>query len=453
MTHSNNTYDKFIVSYRDFERGKAQADFQRVSGFSRLGVTHVTLAPGESILVSSPNEELLVFVIEGNPQLLVDDDIRQLKPFEAIGFPLIKSTSASILNRSSTQARLLQLSLPGQPNELKEENSATVVDVNRLPLSQGWHYPGDSETFGQYVRLTNHLGLKCLGVGFDSLPTGRRSCFPHAHTHEEEFCFVLSGRGMVWLNGATYPIEAGMGVAFPANSGLSHCMINDSDEPLNYLTAGEAGAHEGEKIIYPLHPQRNEQCRRLNALWTDAPVALAGSHNGRPAIGLKDHLCLRTVTARDKEEILSIFQRSPGYFERCDGVTPTLNSVEIAMTDGPKKKIETYLKEFMIIDYDDQAIGVIDLHRNHPEPGMTYLGLLLITEDLFGRGLGRKSYQLIEDYVRRDYKSKKIRLGVSDDNDVDAFWRKMGFTPDGHTYEFKGENKTTHVVEYEKDLD
>src|ERR1035438_2276250 len=45
-------------------------------------------------------------------------------------------------------------------------------------------------------------------------------------------------------------------------------------------------------------------------------------------------------------------------------------------------------------DFEDKAIGVIDLHKNHPEPGITYLGLLLLTENLFGLGLGRKSYQL-----------------------------------------------------------
>jgi hypothetical protein len=67
--------------------------------------------------------------------------------------------------------------------------------------------------------------------------------------------------------------------------------------------------------------------------------------------------------------------------------------------------------------------------------------------------LGRRSYELAEHYLKTIFKTRKIRLGVSDDNDVSAFWKKMGFTLNGKSYAYKGENRKTQVRELEKTLD
>jgi len=81
-----------------------------------------------------------------------------------------------------------------------------------------------------------------------------------------------------------------------------------------------------------------------------------------------------------------------------------------------------------------------------------YLGLLLLTEDQFGKGLGRRSFDLIEHYVKNVHGVTRIRLGISDENDVTTFWTKLGFAANGKTYAWLGENKRTTVVEYEKPL-
>ena len=39
------------------------------------------------------------------------------------------------------------------------------------------------------------------------------------------------------------------------------------------------------------------------------------------------------------------------YFDRVDGVRPTLKSVQNAMTEGPEKRGAGYLKEFLIVEY------------------------------------------------------------------------------------------------------
>jgi len=106
----------------------------------------------------------------------------------------------------------------------------------------------------------------------------------------------------------------------------------------------------------------------------------------------------------------------------------------------------------LIIIRDQKPIGVLDLHVNHPEEKICYLGLLLLKEDLFGKGLGTQCYRFAEDYILRSLQCQKIRLGVADENNVTGFWTKMGFTPNGNKYDFPGEAKVSHVQEYEKEI-
>lgn len=166
----------------------------------------------------------------------------------------------------------------------------------------------------------------------------------------------------------------------------------------------------------------------------------------------KDHLEFQICKESDAAQVLEIFESSPTYFQKLDGCLPTLQIAKNAIIDGPKKQGEDYFKEFLIIKLNDQPIGVLDIHVNHPDKEICYLGLLLISENLFSRGLGKKCYLLAEDYIFRSLGCKKIRLGVSNDNDVSEFWRKMGFEFNEKIYDWKGEHKTTTVHEFDKDL-
>ena len=177
-----------------------------------------------------------------------------------------------------------------------------------------------------------------------------------------------------------------------------------------------------------------------------------GDHPGHARRPPKGHLYFRPCTPNDAEMVFDVFQKSPTYFERVDGCIPTLQMAQVALIDAPKKTCAKYFKHFLTVHLDNDVVGVVDLHPHHPEEGICYFGLLLIKEDLFGQGLGTKCFQLAEDYVRRALGCQKIRLGVSDENDVTAFWQKMGFIPNGKTYEWKGEDKTSTVREFDKIL-
>lgn len=161
---------------------------------------------------------------------------------------------------------------------------------------------------------------------------------------------------------------------------------------------------------------------------------------------------LEAVTLRSQDLVLSLFESSPDYFLKVDGCLPSIDTVYEAIVGKPDTLDPHYKKEFLIIRQEARVVGTAELHINHPNVQISYIGLLLIREDLKGQGFGRACYHAIEDYLRDRYNAKKIRLGVSDENDVSGFWSKLGFQSNGRFYSWEGERKASNVVEYEKSL-
>jgi RimJ/RimL family protein N-acetyltransferase len=153
-----------------------------------------------------------------------------------------------------------------------------------------------------------------------------------------------------------------------------------------------------------------------------------------------------------EELILSLFTKAPGYFLSVEGCLPSLKTVQDALQTTPAHRGVDYKKEFLILRRQGEPIGTCEVHLHHPERGLAYIGLLQIREDLFGRGVGRACYDSVEDYVFREHDCHRVRLGVSDDNDVSGFWSKLGFKANGRTYAWMGERKSNNVVEYEKSI-
>lgn len=147
-----------------------------------------------------------------------------------------------------------------------------------------------------------------------------------------------------------------------------------------------------------------------------------------------------------------IFEQTPEFFLRTDHSVVLPGFANREMNDCPpkEKQSSSYEKVFCLAYLDGQPIGVIDIHRDHPASGVSYIGLLLIEGPQHNRGLGRAVYQAAERFIASTLKSSSIRLGVSRDNDVELFWRKMGFARNGRTYKWPGTSHVNKVFEMEK---
>ncbi len=87
-------------------------------------------------------------------------------------------------------------------------------------------------------QLSRMAGLKRTGVNIGRLKPGKESFAYHLHHNEEEWLYILSGRGIAHIDGEDYALEPGDFVGFPAPS-KAHQMINRGTEDLVYLMGGE----------------------------------------------------------------------------------------------------------------------------------------------------------------------------------------------------------------------
>jgi RimJ/RimL family protein N-acetyltransferase len=79
------------------------------------------------------------------------------------------------------------------------------------------------------------------------------------------------------------------------------------------------------------------------------------------------------------------------------------------------------------IEADGGLIGILDAIRDYPEPGVWFLGLLLLRPEQRTRGLGAKVYEAFSEWAFAQG-CDVIRLGVVSQNArAEAFWKRLGF--------------------------
>jgi GNAT superfamily N-acetyltransferase len=97
----------------------------------------------------------------------------------------------------------------------------------------------------------------------------------------------------------------------------------------------------------------------------------------------------------------------------------------------------------------DELAGVLDIVRGYPEESAWFLGLLLLTPELRGRGLGERIYRRVEEWVR-EQGAATIHLGVLERNpDARRFWERLGYEYRDTRTQHGSENRVDYLV---KDL-
>jgi uncharacterized cupin superfamily protein len=104
----------------------------------------------------------------------------------------------------------------------------------------------NSEIIG--TRLGVLVGLSRTGVNWTRVPAGKESFIYHSHYREEEWIYIISGRGLAEIDGAEFEVTAGDFMGFPTPA-VAHHLRNPYDEDLIYLVGGES--HEVEVANFP----------------------------------------------------------------------------------------------------------------------------------------------------------------------------------------------------------
>jgi quercetin 2,3-dioxygenase len=111
-----------------------------------------------------------------------------------------------------------------------------VRAAERGPEEQSTHpWNAASEVHGW--RLSRPAGLGRVAVNLFWLPPGRESFAYHRHFREEEWVYVLEGRGVALVDEVEHELGPGDFLGFPP--GVAHLLRNTGDAPLRYLCGGE----------------------------------------------------------------------------------------------------------------------------------------------------------------------------------------------------------------------
>lgn len=130
-----------------------------------------------------------------------------------------------------------------------------ITHIDDVPEVEGrYPAPFDAEalTFGRDIGRV--AGVERLGTYIERLPPGRRTSRLHAHLREEETVYVLAGSPVLrWQapgeETQETDLRAGSFVAFPAGTGIAHCLYNPGPEDARLLVVGER--QPGDRIAYP----------------------------------------------------------------------------------------------------------------------------------------------------------------------------------------------------------
>lgn len=105
--------------------------------------------------------------------------------------------------------------------------------------------------------LGDLFGLQNFGVNLTTLAPGGVSSLRHAHSRQDEFIYILSGRPTLHTDEGRTVLAPGMCAGFRAGSGNAHRLINQTDEDVVYLeigdrTAGDEGSYPDDDICAQL---------------------------------------------------------------------------------------------------------------------------------------------------------------------------------------------------------
>jgi uncharacterized cupin superfamily protein len=101
--------------------------------------------------------------------------------------------------------------------------------------------------------LSTIAGLTRAALNLMRVPPGKESFAFHRHAAEEEWVYILSGRGVAEIGEETFEVGPGDFMGFPTG-GPAHNLRNPYGEELVYLAGGER--HEVEIADFPRSGKR-----------------------------------------------------------------------------------------------------------------------------------------------------------------------------------------------------
>ena len=122
---------------------------------------------------------------------------------------------------------------------IKKKKPAPLLNaaaIAALPALRRVHVLNE-RAIRNYKALGDAVGMRDIGVHLVTINPGDESTEYHTHYCDEEFVYVLSGRGITEIGGRKHKIGPGDFMGFTAPS-EPHSIANPHEQPLVYLLGG-----------------------------------------------------------------------------------------------------------------------------------------------------------------------------------------------------------------------
>ncbi len=121
---------------------------------------------------------------------------------------------------------------------MTEKTSYLVKAVDMKENEGSISHPWNPNSLIHGTQISRMTGLKRSAVNLVRIPPGKESFIYHSHQKEEEWIYILSGKGIARIDGNEYDVGPGDFMGFPT-PGVAHHMSNPFEEDLVYLSGGE----------------------------------------------------------------------------------------------------------------------------------------------------------------------------------------------------------------------
>ena len=110
-------------------------------------------------------------------------------------------------------------------------------DINAMDEME-FHHPLNPNSEIYIRSLANAVGFERIGISLARIPSGKESFIYHAHHNEEEWIYILSGRGIAEIEDQEFEVGPGDFMGFGLHQPPHH-LRNPYSEELVYLMGGE----------------------------------------------------------------------------------------------------------------------------------------------------------------------------------------------------------------------
>lgn len=135
---------------------------------------------------------------------------------------------------------------------MKPESLVAVAAAQAPPRTRPSNYPEPfaSRMAGREKRpLGDLFGLTNFGINLTRLAPGAVSGLRHAHSKQDEFVYILSGRPILITDAGETVLSPGMCAGFKAGTGNGHHLVNRTNAEVTFLEIGDRTA--GDTGVYP----------------------------------------------------------------------------------------------------------------------------------------------------------------------------------------------------------